>query len=42
MCNLMSTFAVKIGIVLWHQSCPGKETDGACVRITRERATAAL
>ncbi len=31
----------KIGLTLWHQSCPGKETDGACVRITRERATAA-
>jgi len=31
----------KIGTMLWHASCPGKETDGSCVRITRERATAA-
>ncbi len=30
----------KIGMVLWHQSCPGKETDGACVKIVRERAIA--
>ncbi|HET9624734.1 MAG TPA: tetratricopeptide repeat protein [Kofleriaceae bacterium] len=28
----------KIGQVLWHQSCPVKEVDGSCVRITRERA----
>jgi TolA-binding protein len=28
----------KIGQVLWKQSCPVKETDGSCVRITRERA----
>jgi tetratricopeptide (TPR) repeat protein len=28
----------KIGQVLWHQSCPVKEVDGACVRIVRERA----
>ncbi|HEX4416328.1 MAG TPA: tetratricopeptide repeat protein [Kofleriaceae bacterium] len=28
----------KIGQVLWHQSCPVKEVDGACVRISRERA----
>jgi hypothetical protein len=24
--------------VLWHQSCPVKEIDGACIRVTRERA----
>jgi tetratricopeptide (TPR) repeat protein len=29
----------KIGQVLWHQSCPVKEIDGACIRVTRERAT---
>src|SRR5262249_44521992 len=28
----------KIGNLLWHQSCPVKEIDGACVKITRERA----
>ncbi|HMG54629.1 MAG TPA: tetratricopeptide repeat protein, partial [Kofleriaceae bacterium] len=28
----------KIGSVLWHQSCPVKEIDGACIRVTRERA----
>jgi tetratricopeptide (TPR) repeat protein len=28
----------KIGQVLWHQSCPVKEVDGACIRVTRERA----
>jgi tetratricopeptide (TPR) repeat protein len=28
----------KIGQILWKQSCPVKETDGSCVRITRERA----
>jgi hypothetical protein len=28
----------KIGQVLWKQSCPLKEIDGSCVRITRERA----
>jgi tetratricopeptide (TPR) repeat protein len=28
----------KIGSVLWHQSCPVKEVDGSCVKITRERA----
>jgi outer membrane protein assembly factor BamD (BamD/ComL family) len=30
----------KIGNILWHQSCPVKEVDGACVKITRERAIA--
>jgi len=30
----------KIGNILWHQSCPVKEIDGACVKITRERAIA--
>jgi tetratricopeptide (TPR) repeat protein len=28
----------KIGQVLWHQSCPVKEVDGACIRVVRERA----
>jgi hypothetical protein len=28
----------KIGTALWHQSCPVKEVDGECVKITRERA----
>jgi len=28
----------KIGATLWHQSCPVKEIDGACVKIIRERA----
>lgn len=28
----------KIGQILWHESCPAKEVDGACVRIVRERA----
>ena len=28
----------KIGQILWRQSCPVKEVDGACVRIVRERA----
>ncbi|HEU4732278.1 MAG TPA: tetratricopeptide repeat protein [Kofleriaceae bacterium] len=28
----------KIGQVLWKQSCPVKEVDGACVKIARERA----
>jgi len=28
----------KIGQVLWHQSCPVKELDGACIKVTRERA----
>jgi tetratricopeptide (TPR) repeat protein len=31
----------KIGNILWHQSCPVKEIDGACVKIVRERAIAA-
>jgi TolA-binding protein len=31
---------VKVGQILWHQSCPVKEIDGACVKIVRERATA--
>jgi tetratricopeptide (TPR) repeat protein len=30
----------KIGNILWHQSCPVKEIDGSCVKITRERAIA--
>jgi hypothetical protein len=29
----------KIGKILWEQSCPVKAIDGACVKITRERAT---
>ncbi|MDB4956108.1 MAG: Tetratricopeptide repeat protein [Myxococcales bacterium] len=32
---------VKIGQILFQQSCPVKEVDGACVKIVRERATAA-
>src|SRR5690606_20820425 len=28
----------KIGQILFRQSCPVKEIDGACVKITRERA----
>jgi tetratricopeptide (TPR) repeat protein len=28
----------KIGQVLWQQSCPVKQIDGACVKIVRERA----
>jgi tetratricopeptide (TPR) repeat protein len=28
----------KIGQVLWHQSCPVKEVDGACIKVSRERA----
>ena len=28
----------KIGQVLWHQSCPVKEIDGACIKVVRERA----
>ena len=28
----------KIGQVLWKQSCPVKEVDGSCIRVTRERA----
>jgi len=28
----------KIGQILWHQSCPVKEIDGSCIRISRERA----
>ncbi|HEY4242631.1 MAG TPA: tetratricopeptide repeat protein [Kofleriaceae bacterium] len=31
----------KIGQILWEQSCPVKQLDGACVKISRERATAA-
>ena len=31
----------KIGQILWEQSCPVKQIDGSCVKITRERATAA-
>ncbi|MFT3698951.1 MAG: tetratricopeptide repeat protein [Kofleriaceae bacterium] len=31
---------VKIGQILWEQSCPVKQTDGSCVKITRERAIA--
>ena len=30
----------KIGQILWEQSCPVKQLDGACVKISRERATA--
>lgn len=30
----------KIGNILWHQSCPVKEIDGSCVKISRERAIA--
>lgn len=29
---------VKIGMILWAQSCPVKGVDGACVRISRERS----
>ena len=28
----------KIGEVLWHQSCPVKEIDGSCIKVSRERA----
>src|SRR5262249_45687738 len=28
----------KIAKILWHQSCPVKEVDGVCVKVTRERA----
>jgi tetratricopeptide (TPR) repeat protein len=28
----------KIGLALWQQSCPIKQLDGSCVKITRERA----
>jgi tetratricopeptide (TPR) repeat protein len=28
----------KIGQILWHQSCPVKEIDGACIKVVRERA----
>ena len=28
----------KIGQILWEQSCPVKQVDGACVKIVRERA----
>ena len=31
---------VKIGQILFEQSCPVKQIDGSCVKITRERATA--
>jgi tetratricopeptide (TPR) repeat protein len=30
----------KIANILWHQSCPVKEVDGSCVKVTRERAIA--
>jgi tetratricopeptide (TPR) repeat protein len=30
---------VKIGQILFEQSCPVKQVDGSCVKITRERAT---
>ena len=30
----------RIGQVLWEQSCPVKQIDGSCVKISRERATA--
>src|SRR5262249_4692565 len=32
---------VKIGQILFEQSCPVKQVDGSCVKITRERAVAA-
>ena len=32
---------VKIGQILFEQSCPVKQIDGSCVKIQRERATAA-
>nr|HEX4312431.1 tetratricopeptide repeat protein [Kofleriaceae bacterium] len=28
----------KIGITLWHQSCPVKEVDGSCMKVQRDRA----
>ena len=28
----------KIGLTLWHQSCPVKEVDGECVKVDRQRA----
>ena len=31
---------VKIGQILFEQSCPVKQVDGSCVKISRERATA--
>ena len=31
---------VKIGQILWEQSCPVKQVDGSCVKIVRERAIA--
>jgi hypothetical protein len=31
----------RIGQILFEQSCPVKQVDGSCVKITRERATAA-
>ena len=30
----------KIASILWHESCPVKEVDGSCVKVTRERAIA--
>ncbi|HEY1814541.1 MAG TPA: tetratricopeptide repeat protein [Kofleriaceae bacterium] len=30
---------VRIGQILWDESCPVKEVDGSCVKISRERAT---
>jgi tetratricopeptide (TPR) repeat protein len=29
---------VRIGQILWEQSCPVKQIDGSCVKVTRERA----
>ncbi len=31
---------VRIGQILWEQSCPVKQIDGSCVKVTRERAIA--
>jgi len=31
---------VRIGQIRWEQSCPVKQVDGSCVKISRERATA--
>jgi tetratricopeptide (TPR) repeat protein len=31
----------KIGLTLWHQSCPVKEVDGSCMKVQRDRALSA-
>ncbi len=31
----------KIGLALWHQSCPTKEVDGSCMKVQRDRALSA-